>query len=36
VVELRPSSPGFLPIRVRPLEDDLLIQGVVVSVIRKL
>jgi repressor LexA len=36
VVELRPSSPGFLPIRVRPLEDNLLIQGVVVSVIRKL
>jgi repressor LexA len=36
VVELRPSSPGFLPIRVRALEDSLLIQGVVVSVIRKL
>jgi repressor LexA len=36
VVELRPSSPGYLPIRVRPLEDNLLIQGVVVSVVRKL
>ncbi len=37
VVELRPSNPSYLPIRVRPMEeDDLLIQGVVVGLIRKL
>jgi len=36
VVELRPSSPGYLPIRVRPVDDDLVIQGVVLAVVRKL
>ncbi len=36
VVELRPSAPGYFPIKVRPVEDELLIQGVVVAVVRKL
>lgn len=36
IVELRPSAPGYLPVRIRPAEDDLVIQGVVVAVIRKL
>jgi repressor LexA len=36
VVELRPSAPGYLPIRIRPTDDDLVIQGVVVAVVRRL
>ncbi len=36
IIELRASSPGYLPIRVRPVEDDLIIQGVVVSLIRRM
>jgi len=36
VVELRPSAPGYLPIHIRPTDDDLVIQGVVVAVVRRL
>jgi len=36
VIELRPSNPNYLPIRIRPESDtDLIIQGIVTGLIRK-
>ena len=36
VIELRPSNPNYLPIRLRPESDnDLIIQGIVTGLIRK-
>lgn len=37
IIELRPSNPSFLPIRIRPeSDDDLVVQGVVVGLLRKM